>query len=205
MTYSGTFSRSRSGELEHLRTALFGAGGEGNGESGGPSLMPKSAERKRFGIYYTPPDFTRFIVQNTVAAVIDQRLESLRVVRGLNKQEVEADAPSPALAAYWQDCWQALRDVKVCDPACGSGAFLIQAYEVLEERYGDVADRLRAQEGPAAAALQESIPDVILADNLYGADLSEQAVEITRARAMDSVGASRQNAGRPVPEHRVAQ
>ena len=168
------------GELEHLRTALFGAGGEGNGESGGPSLMPKSAERKRFGIYYTPPDFTRFIVQNTVAAVIDQRLESLRVARGLNKQEVEADAPSPALAAYWQDCWQALRDVKVCDPACGSGAFLIQAYEVLEERYGDVADRLRAQEGPAAAALQESIPDVILADNLYGADLSEQAVEITR-------------------------
>src|SRR5205085_9133354 len=36
-------------------------------------IMPKSAERKRFGIYYTPPDFTRFIVQHTVGAVIEER------------------------------------------------------------------------------------------------------------------------------------
>jgi hypothetical protein len=168
------------GELEHLRTALFGADGDGNGQSGGPSVMPKSAERKRSGIYYTPPDFTRFIVHNTLAVVIDQRMDVLRVAHRLTKQEVEADALSPALAAYWQGCWQAVRDLKVCDPACGSGAFLIQAYELLEERYGDIVDRLRAQEDPAAGALQESIPDVILADNLYGADLSEQAVEITR-------------------------
>jgi hypothetical protein len=167
------------GELEHLRTTFFGVDPNGAGQDGGPSLMPKSAERKRFGIYYTPPDFTRFIVRNTVTAVIDQRLEALRVAHGLTKQEVEADAPSPALAAYWHGCWQAVRDVKVCDPACGSGAFLIQAYEVFEEQYGDIADRLRAQNDPGAA-LQESIPDRILADNLYGADLSEQAVEITR-------------------------
>ena len=43
--------------------------------------MPKSAERKRFGIYYTPPEFTRFIVQNTVAAVIDERLDRARRAR----------------------------------------------------------------------------------------------------------------------------
>ena len=119
-------------------------------------------------------------MKNTIAAVIDQRLEARRVAHGLSKQAVEADAPSPDLAAYWQDCWQAVRDLKVCDPACGSGAFLIQAYETLEERYGDIADHLRIQGDPAAAGLQEAIPDVILADNLYGADLSEQAVEITR-------------------------
>ncbi len=119
------------GELEHLRTAFFAVDSAAGNENGGPSLMPKSAERKRFGIYYTPPDFTRFIVQNTLAAVIDQRMEALRVAHHLTKQEVEADSPSPALAAYWQDCWQAVRDLKVCDPACGSGAFLIQAYEVL--------------------------------------------------------------------------
>ena len=142
--------------------------------------MPKSAERKRFGIYYTPPDFTRLIVEQTVTAVVQQRKEAVRLGPPLTPADVEADQPSAAMAAYWRDRWEAMRDVKVCDPACGNGAFLIPADEVLEEQYGDMADRFRASRGTRRPTLQESIPDFILADNLYGVDLSEQAVEITQ-------------------------
>ena len=164
-------------ELEKMRVGgLFAL--EANGA---PSpAMRKSAERKRFGIYYTPPEFTRFIVRNTVAKVIEERLEEVRVAHGLEADQTTADEPSPHLAGYWRDCLQALRSVKICDPACGSGAFLVQAYEVLDESYTRIVDELMLHDGPAADKLEEAVPEMILADNLYGVDVSPQAVEITQ-------------------------
>jgi type I restriction-modification system DNA methylase subunit len=142
--------------------------------------MPKSPERKRFGIYYTPPEFTRFIVLNTLDAVIEERFECVRKEIGLTLDDLSSDQPSPKLAAYWSACLEVLRQVKVCDPACGSGAFLVQAYELLEEHYLRLADGLRLHDEAAANKLEEAAPDHILADNLYGVDLSQQAVEITQ-------------------------
>jgi hypothetical protein len=98
-------------ELEKLRVlGLFGRQGDPNAEP----TMPKSALRKRFGIYYTPPQFTRFLVENTVGQLIAERVEPLDSV---------------------EDRIAALRKLKVVDPACGSGAFLIAAYEVFESAY----------------------------------------------------------------------
>src|SRR5207249_263373 len=101
-----------------------------NGDGSSPT-MPKSPERKRFGIYYTPPEFTGFIVAKTVSAVIDERLDALRKARGVTADDLRADAPTPAVAAYWRAALDVIRAVKVCDPACGSGAFLVRAYDVL--------------------------------------------------------------------------
>jgi hypothetical protein len=126
------------------------------------------------------PEFTRFLVQHTLDAVIEERFERVRKEQGLTLEELSSDRPSAKLAAYWSACRDVLRQVKVCDPACGSGAFLVQAYELLEERYLGVADGLRLHDEPAAHALEESAPDFILADNVYGVDLSQQAVEITQ-------------------------
>ena len=54
-------------ELEKLRlTGLFGLVGRRTAELAQEPAMPKSAERKRFGIYYTPPEFTELIVSETV-------------------------------------------------------------------------------------------------------------------------------------------
>ncbi|HTU88561.1 MAG TPA: DNA methyltransferase [Gemmataceae bacterium] len=169
------------GELEGLRaSALFASSGPAAPGNGAQPVMPKSPERKRFGIYYTPPEFTRFIVHNTLNAVIEERFERLRKERGLTADDLNSDRPAPKLAEYWPACRDALRQIKVCDPACGSGAFLVQAYELLEEHYLRLADGLRLHDEAAAHALEESAPDLILADNLYGVDLSQQAVEITQ-------------------------
>ena len=70
------FERSIT-ELEKLRvTGFFGPQGGSNGQP----EMPKSALRKRFGIYYTPPEFTGLIVDQTVGELIRQRVDPLTTV-----------------------------------------------------------------------------------------------------------------------------
>ncbi|MBI1831850.1 MAG: N-6 DNA methylase [Planctomycetes bacterium] len=165
-------------ELERLKKGGLFAPAAPNG-NGGP-VMPKSPERKRFGIYYTPPEFTDFIVQHTVKAVLDERRADLRRAHGLDEKSVDADKPSQKLKSYWQADLDMLRSIKVCDPACGSGAFLIQAYDFLEDEYTRVVHSLCFHDGQDAELLLDAIPDMILADNLYGVDLNPQSVEITQ-------------------------
>ena len=168
------------GELERLRVGGLFSNGNGPRKKEQEPKMPKSAERKRFGIYYTPPELTGFIVQNAVLTLIESRFEELRRKHNLSEKATESEEPSAAVAAYWHDCLQSLRDLKICDPACGSGAFLIQAYDVLEERYTEIIHNVATHEGPKAELRLDEIPDMILNGNLYGVDLSQQAVEITQ-------------------------
>lgn len=144
-------------ELEKFR--VVGLYGPQAGNGGQPE-MPRSALRRRFGIYYTPPNFTGLIVNETVGRLIEQRVDPLPTV----KEKIAA-----------------LRALKIVDPACGSGAFLIAAYHRLKDAYGDLVRLLRIdRDEKAASALEESYPDYILHDNLYGVDLSHEAVEITQ-------------------------
>jgi hypothetical protein len=170
------FEKSVS-ELERIRVGGLFSEGNGNGHE---PTMPKSPERKRFGIYYTPPEFTGRIVEETITTLIEERLEALRKKLRLTPDDLRADRPSAQAAKYWRAALEIVRAIKVCDPACGSGAFLVRAYDVFEEEYIEIVDQIGFCEGAAASDLTAAIPDMILADNLYGADVSEQAVEITQ-------------------------
>jgi len=170
------FERSVA-ELEKLRQGgVFSL----RAAAGPEPAMRKSAERKRFGIFYTPPDFTRFLVSQTLEEIVRQRWDAVRETHGLEAERIESAEPSAAVAAFWRDAFAALRTIKVCDPACGSGAFLIEGYDALDRAYTRAVDQLLIHEGPAADGLEERIPELILSENLYGVDLSPQAVEITQ-------------------------
>lgn len=149
-------------------------------KNGASPAMRKSAERKRFGIYYTPPEFTEFIVRQTVSAVIDERERDLLAIHNLSPEVLQTDKPSAKHAAFWREMVAALRTIKVCDPACGSGAFLIPAYGVFENRYEKAVAQLAFHGDATAAELAAKVPDIILHENLFGVDLNEQAVEITQ-------------------------
>ena len=98
---------------------------------------------------------------------------------GISEKEARRGM-APEDAAYWRRCLAILRNLKIVDPACGSGAFLFQAYDVLEARYHEVIGHL-AQLGEAdAKKLAGQVPTFILQENLYGVDLSPEAVEITQ-------------------------
>jgi len=172
------FERSIT-ELERLReSGLFGLV-----DSEPPAgRMEKSAQRKRLGVYYTPPDFTRLIVLRTVGDLVTERFSAAAAAAGLDQIPVpSADLNRRKIVAYVDAALEVLSELRVVDPACGSGAFLIAAYEELNERYLDLADLLDAVGDPARGAkLRTEIPDRILRDNLFGVDLSAEAVEITQ-------------------------
>jgi hypothetical protein len=172
------FERSIT-ELEKKRVAgVFGP----NTAPGASAKMQKSAERKRFGIYYTPPEFTRFLVREAVEIPLRERLNRLEQAHNVTPEQLAETnvEKSPQLRAYYMQAFQSLRRFKIVDPACGSGAFLIAAYECLDEFYDDITRHLIAQDAPDAQQLRDHYPDLILQENLYGVDLSEEAVEITR-------------------------
>jgi len=171
------FERSIN-DLERLRAGgLFGT--RRGPEAEGPK-MEKSAERKRGGVYYTPHEFTAFIAEHTVGEAVAQRLAAVAKRHGVDAAQAERAEKSKKLAPYWKDCFEALRTLKVCDPACGSGAFLIRAYDLLEEAYTSIHGHWSEHDPAGAKGIEDQIPDIILRENLYGADFSQEAAEISQ-------------------------
>jgi len=145
------------------------------------SKMPKSAQRKRFGIYYTPSAFTALIVERTVDEIVRDRFTALQAEHKVDPESRAKQSPKKLLA-YWTACLESLQQVTVCDAACGSGAFLIRAYDALDAQYKSVVHGLAGAMLPLdeITAIEDSIPDLILNKNIYGVDLSQEAVEITQ-------------------------
>jgi hypothetical protein len=170
------FERSIT-ELEKLKeSGLFGGDAE---KAEQYAAMPQSAKRKQLGIYYTPSELTSRIVQYTVEELIAQRFADAAQEFGVAEDDARRGT-TPEDAAYWRRCLNILRDLKIVDPACGSGAFLFQAYNVLELRYHEVIGHLDQAGEADADELADQVPQYILQENLYGVDLSPEAVEITQ-------------------------
>ncbi len=169
------FERSVN-DIERIKYG--GLFGQTDDEQEGPR-MGKSAERKEFGIYYTPKEFTNFIAYNTIRKLADDRFDRLAEQLGITKEQAETSGPDGKIVKYWRQCFEVVRNMKIVDPACGSGAFLIQAYEVFVELYLDVLQHLSFQ-GEDTEELRESIQSIILNENIHGVDLSPEAVEITQ-------------------------
>jgi hypothetical protein len=97
-----------------------------------------------------------------------------------NPSGYDAAALKPAQAAGLVRFWDAWHDelarVRVVDPACGSGAFLIEAFEQLYAAYQQYQARVSELRGPRLFDVDREI----LQHNLYGVDLNEEAVQICR-------------------------
>ena len=95
-------------------------------------------KRKEQGIFYTPTFVVDYIVKNALKPVLD----NCKSITDLKK-------------------------VKVLDPACGSGSFLIRALEAIAKKYKEFG-------------VDGSVKRQIILENLFGVDLDMQAVEIAR-------------------------
>ena len=133
-----------------------------------PSLTDIT-KRKRDGVYYTPEWAVRRIIEETIEPLfVKWKAEAGWLDDGLPTKE--------AAASYWQR----LQRIKVIDPACGSGAFLIVALKHLQREFELAADYARATKAIAKRPGEAEITEMILAGNLFGVDINPASVEITR-------------------------
>ncbi len=147
--------------------------------SGTPEVTRSRAEG---GIFYTPRAeidlMSRLALADWLAGRIGHEhraaLNALVFDAG-EREEATADA---ALAArgLWPAVDGLLRDVTVVDPACGSGAFLIGVFRLLDRLRARAANQLGQAERAMARRAR------IVACSLYGADTKAWAVEIARLR-----------------------
>jgi type I restriction-modification system DNA methylase subunit len=121
------------------------------------------SKRKVQGVYYTPAYITKYILEVSLGEYLERR-----------RLEVETEDELQSLRAYLQ----VLQNLKVIDPACGSGAFLIASYEYLFNEYSLINQQIVGLGGKALSA--DKIKRLILTNNLYGVDLSPESVGITK-------------------------
>ncbi len=151
-----------------------------------------TSRRKKEGAFYTPAFITRYIVGQALGPVLDDRFEALRKQHAgeaegtagrvlANPRAYDLTALNArqrqALIRFWEAWQDQLTTVRLLDPACGSGAFLIEAFEQLYAAYQLSNDRLEELRG------QRTLFDLdrrILQHNLYGVDLNDEAIEIGR-------------------------
>ncbi|GAA3926829.1 Eco57I restriction-modification methylase domain-containing protein [Hymenobacter algoricola] len=158
----------------------------------GQAHDPKQGKRKQDGIFYTPEYITRYIVRQAVGGWLLERrreagLEQLpeltdddraTIRLGTGNKLVQPSARVQKHLAAWETYATALEGIRVLDPACGSGAFLNEAFGYLL-REGEQVNRELA----ALRAGQFKVFDLdrhILQHNLYGVDLNPESVDITR-------------------------
>lgn len=153
---------------------------------GRPSINLLS-KRKRNGVYYTPEWVTEYIVRETVGARLSDIKNQLGLVpeREPKKKDVEkygnSKRKNPVLAwVHALSSYQTyLETIRIVDPACGSGAFLVQALEFLKSEYKWIYAEQNRCRGKALWE-EDHIMKGILANNLYGVDINPESVEITK-------------------------
>jgi len=147
-------------------------------EAKGDAIDKSRTRRKKEGIFYTPRYITKYIVANTVGALCEQKKEELSINEEVFAYRKRKDKKREDLVKLLDDYRHWLLQLTICDPACGSGAFLNQALEYLiaEHRY---IDELKANLFGDAFVLTD-LDNEILEHNLYGVDINEEAVEIAR-------------------------
>jgi type I restriction-modification system DNA methylase subunit len=187
------------------------------------ALVPSNKERKSSGSYFTPQHIVKYIVANTVGPLLDEKLAAAapklrdaqrdyhetRQFEHNRAKKMPVPPRSDAAIAHTimlkheNTVWD-LFDLKVLDPAMGSGHFLVEAVDCITDRVLDflagfpwnpvqvlVDQRIRRQilealERQEVKINEERLTDVNLIKRLvmkrcvYGVDLNPMAVELAK-------------------------
>lgn len=151
-----------------------------NAEIEGTDFDKQKTKRKKDGVFYTPKYITKYIVDNTIGKLCTEKKQELGILdeeyaKGRkNRQAITIIKLDQQLKNYRE--W--LLELTICDPACGSGAFLNQALDFLIREHGYI-DELNKQLFGGGFTFPD-IENQILEHNIYGVDLNEESIEIAK-------------------------
>nr|QNO51096.1 hypothetical protein FOHEAFGF_00020 [Methanosarcinales archaeon ANME-1 ERB6] len=159
----------------------------GNGASIDPEILGyiferamTATDRKGTGAYYTPKSITKYISENTIyPCIIEKTNEILKTEKGYKDTELIKDIeelfilPATTLKEIWD---KIILKLRVLDNACGSGAFLLAAANILFELNKKINDKIGAENPDTTLKI------LILVNNLYGVDINPNGIEIAKLR-----------------------
>ena len=180
VTVLGHIFEQSIADVERLQSIARGEEEEAEKASG------TSGRRKRDGVVYTPDYIARFIVAETLGAHLKEIFANI-----LRDHATKGADISEYTAIPWRrksaelEAWQAYRNrikaLRVVDPACGSGVFLIMAFDFLKAELSRVNEKIADLEGKAGYIDDLLDPDSeILTNNLFGVDVNVESVEIAK-------------------------
>lgn len=152
-------------------------------ESQAPRNSRELAVRNQF---FTPRYVVQFLTDNTLGRIwYEMRLTKTVLTE---KCEYMVHKPGEEFAARAK---KDPRDLRLLDPACGSGHFLLYAFDLLlaiyEEAYADpqspkseATGKTLAEDFPNIDTLRQAVPGLVLAHNLYGVDIDPRCAQIAQ-------------------------
>lgn len=169
-------------------------------------IFEKYINQKAFGAYYTRPEITEYLCERTIHKLILDRVNKPAIPGALPARQFESIAEM-LMNLDAQLCRElineVLPDLRLLDPACGSGAFLVSAMKTLINVYSAVVGKVKFLNDSNLARwlsdIERKHPSVsydikkrIITDNLFGVDVMEEAVEIAKLRLFLALVASAQ-------------
>ncbi len=153
-------------------------------------------DNKDKGAFYTPKEIVRFMCQESLKEYLKTYLEKQNLWPKEEKESIALQETITAfvekketarIARYDKEIATALRDVKICDPAIGSGAFpmglLNEIFTMTRNLHDESPDRVGEVWGMQGDLWQPNIvKQNIIQNSIYGVDIEPGAVDIARLR-----------------------
>jgi hypothetical protein len=135
--------------------------------------------RKAKGAFYTPREIVEYMCRESLRAYVSEKLgndarkgDVLQLLFDKKEHELDLKNSWGSLGAYKNKIIEALDEIKIIDPACGSGAFPIGMLQIMLSIYERLDTRLDHYKTKLG----------IIKNNIFGVDIEPMAVEISRLR-----------------------
>lgn len=138
-----------------------------------------TSKRKKDGVFYTPQYITKYIVENTVGKLCAEKKQQLGIVEEEYFSDKRRQATTKRSLIEKLDAYREwLLGITICDPACGSGAFLNAALQFLMSEH-KLIDEMQAKV-TGESIIFPNVENAILENNLFGVDINEESAEIAK-------------------------
>lgn len=154
----------RSGEVDKLDPEVLGY------------IFEKSINQKDLGAVYTPEEITSYICKNTIYPYL---IDNINEKFGTNfeyKNDINIEFLNQLTKEQLEYLYKIVSEIKILDPAVGSGHFLVDAIVILEKIY------IYLNNAGIINCNKYQIRHYIITESLFGVDLLPGAVEICKLR-----------------------
>lgn len=127
--------------------------------------------RKKDGVFYTPEHITEYICRTTIISYLSNSGKPKTIHDLISEYESNNDL---------ETLDKKLKNIKIIDPSCGSGAFLNKSVDILFEIHKALFDSKYSDEKLDKYFDSLDSRRQIISNNIYGVDLNEESVEITK-------------------------